>query len=102
MGRAAGGYHNGAASRVDVSWAMQAVSISGLKHNPAEAVRQAKSGPVVVLNRDNPDAIRLTAAETHADLDTLKQWLASSSPTPAPPIPVAKSFASCCTPLSAP
>jgi PHD/YefM family antitoxin component YafN of YafNO toxin-antitoxin module len=67
---------------------MQAVSISGLKHNPAEAVRQAKSGPVVVLNRDNPDAIRLTAAETRADLDTLEQWLQSSSPTPAPPIPV--------------
>jgi predicted HTH domain antitoxin len=122
-------------------WAMQAVSISGLKHNPAEALRQAKSGPVVVLNRDNPDAlligleqggllqapgvraalatalfrdgelslarsarvaemdvasfiqhlgrlgipaIRLTAAETRADLDTLEQWLQSSSPTPAP------------------
>jgi predicted HTH domain antitoxin len=120
---------------------VQAVSISGLKHNPAEALRQAKSGPVVVLNRDNPDAlliglepggllqapgvraalatalfrdgelslaraarvaemdvasfihhlgrlgiaaIRLTDAETRADLDTLEQWLQSSSPTPAP------------------
>ncbi|MBM5816743.1 MAG: type II toxin-antitoxin system Phd/YefM family antitoxin [Cyanobacteria bacterium K_Offshore_surface_m2_239] len=120
---------------------MHAVSISGLKHNPAEALRQAKAGPVLVLNRDRPDAlligleqggllqvpgvraalatalfrdgelslaraarvaemevgsfinhlgrlgiaaIRLTAAETGADLGTLEQWLQSSSPTPAP------------------
>ena len=95
---------------------MHAVSVSGLKHNPAEALRQARSGPVVVLNRNNPDAvligpeeggllqapgvraalaaalsdglalppsaIRLTAAETNADLDTLEQCLQSSSPTP--------------------
>ncbi|MFM9104252.1 MAG: UPF0175 family protein [Cyanobium sp.] len=119
---------------------MRAVSVSGLKHNPAEALRQARSAPVVVLNRDHPDAvligleeggvlqapgvraalatalfrdgelslvraarvaemdvasfishlgrlgipaIRLTAAETNADLDTLEQWLQSSSATPA-------------------
>jgi predicted HTH domain antitoxin len=119
---------------------MHAVSVSGLKHNPAEALRQARSAPVVVLNRDHPDAvlicleeggllqapgvraalatalfrdgelslvrsarvaemdvasfishlgrlgipaIRLTAAETNADLDTLEQWLQSSSATPA-------------------
>jgi hypothetical protein len=118
---------------------MHAVSVSGLKHNPAEALRQAKSSPVVVLNRDHPDAvligleqggvlqapgvwggvvaalfldgelslvraarvaeldvasfishlsrlgipaIRLTSAETNADLDTLEQWLQSSSPMP--------------------
>ena len=36
---------------------MHAVSVSGLKHNPAEALRQAKSSPVVVLNRDHPDAV---------------------------------------------
>ena len=118
---------------------MHAVSVSGLKHNPAEALRQAKSSPVVVLNRNHPDAvligleqggvlqapgvraalatalfrdgelslvraarvaeldvasfishlgrlgipaIRLTSAETNADLDTLEQWLQLSSPTP--------------------
>lgn len=118
---------------------MHAVSVSGLKHNPAEALRQAKSSPVVVLNRDHPDAvligleqggvlqapgvraalatalfrdgelslaraarvaeldvasfishlgrlcipaIRLTSAETNADLDTLEQWLRLSSPMP--------------------
>lgn len=120
---------------------MHAVSVSGLKNNPAEALRQAKDDLVVVLNRDQPDAvligldqhgmlqapgvraalatalfrdgelslvraarvaamdvtsfiahlsrlgipaIRLSAADTHRDLDTLEQWLASSSPTPAP------------------
>jgi predicted HTH domain antitoxin len=119
---------------------MHAVSVSGLKNNPAEALRQSKQGMVVVLNRDNPDAvlmgldqggllqapgvrpalatalfrdgelslaraarvaemdiaafishlsrlgipvIRLTEAETNADLDTLEQWLQSSSATPA-------------------
>ena len=36
---------------------MQAVRVSGLKNNPAEALRQAKTGPVVVLNRDHPDAL---------------------------------------------
>lgn len=120
---------------------MHAVSVSGLKNNPAEALRHAKAGPVVVLNRDHPDAlligleqggllqapgvkaalatalfrdgelslvraarvaemdvtsfishlsrlgipaIRLSAAETESDLDTLDQWLQSSSPMPAP------------------
>ncbi len=126
---------------------MHAVSVSGLKHNPAEALRQARSSPVVVLNRNNPDAvligleeggllqapgvraalatalfrdgelslvraahvaemdvasfiahlgrlgiaaIRLTAEETHADLDTLEQWLQSSLPPPirSSPTPV--------------
>jgi len=119
---------------------MHAVSVSGLKHNPADALRNARSSPVVVLNRDHPDAvligleqggvlqapgvraalatalfrdgelslvraarvaemdvasfichlgrlaipsIRLTAEEANADLDTLEQWLKSSSPTPA-------------------
>jgi len=119
---------------------MHAVSVSGLKHNPADALRQARSAPVVVLNRDHPDAvligleeggllqapgvraalatalfrdaelslvraarvaemdvasfiahlgrlgipaIRLTVTETNADLDTLEQWLQSSSPRPA-------------------
>ena len=36
---------------------MHAISVSGLKNNPAEALRQAKQDVVVVLNRDNPDAV---------------------------------------------
>ncbi len=124
-----------------VAMAMRAVSVSGLKNNPSEALRQAKTDIVVVLNRDHPDAllmgldqqgllqapgvrpalatalfregelslaraarvadmdtatfiahlsrlgiaaIRLTEAESRADLDTLEQWLQSSSVTPAP------------------
>ncbi len=120
---------------------MYAVSVSGLKNNPAEALRQSKQDMVVVLNRDQPDAlligldqdgllqtpgvraalatalfrdgelslsraarvaqmdtagfishlsrlgipvIRLSAAASQADLDTLEQWLQSSSATPAP------------------
>ncbi len=35
------------------------------------------------LSRLGIPAIRLNAAETNADLDTLEQWLQSSSPTPA-------------------
>ena len=42
---------------------MHAVSVSGLKHNPAEALRQAKAGHVVILNRDNPDAVLLGLAD---------------------------------------
>ena len=34
------------------------------------------------LGRLGIAAIRLTAAETNTDLDTLDQWLQSSSPTP--------------------
>ena len=126
---------------VPAAMAMRAVSVSGLKNNPAEALRQAKDDMVVVLNRDHPDAllvgldqggllqapgvmaalatalfrdgelslaraarvadmdtatfiahlsrlgiaaIRLTEADTNADLDTLEQWLQSSSAMPAP------------------
>ena len=36
---------------------MHAVSVIGLKHNPADALRQAHSSPVVVLNRDQPDTV---------------------------------------------
>lgn len=42
---------------------MHAVSVSGLKHNPAEALRQARSGPVVVLNRNNPDSVLIGLEE---------------------------------------
>ncbi|MFN9569399.1 MAG: hypothetical protein ACK59G_05545 [Cyanobacteriota bacterium] len=49
MGAGKRGPQDGAAHGADAS--------SGLKHNPAEALRQAKAGPVVVLNRDNPDAV---------------------------------------------
>lgn len=36
---------------------MEAVNVSGLKNNPSEALRLARQGVVVVLNRDQPDAL---------------------------------------------
>jgi predicted HTH domain antitoxin len=42
---------------------VHAVSVSGLMHNPAQALLQARSGPVVVLNRNNPDAVLIGLEE---------------------------------------
>ena len=39
---------------------MHNVSVSDLKNNPSVALRQAKLAPVVVMNRNEPDAIILS------------------------------------------
>jgi predicted HTH domain antitoxin len=36
---------------------MDVVNVSGLKNNPSEALRKARKGVVVVMNRDEPDAL---------------------------------------------
>lgn len=36
---------------------MQVVNVSGLKNNPSEALRSARDDLVVVMNRDQPDAV---------------------------------------------
>ena len=36
---------------------MHAVNVSGLKNNPSEALRNARDDVVVVMNRDQPDAM---------------------------------------------
>lgn len=36
---------------------METVSVSGLKNNPSEALRMARRGVVLVMNRDKPDAL---------------------------------------------
>lgn len=36
---------------------MEAVNVSGLKNNPTAALRKARQGVVVVMNRDRPDAL---------------------------------------------
>lgn len=36
---------------------MKAVSIRELKNNPSEALREARKHPVLVLNRDRPEAL---------------------------------------------
>ena len=38
---------------------MHAVNVSGLKNNPSEALRNARDDVVVVMNRDQPDAIMI-------------------------------------------
>jgi predicted HTH domain antitoxin len=39
---------------------MQNVNVSDLKNNPSVALRQAKIAPVVVMNRNEPDAVILS------------------------------------------
>ncbi|MBN8455042.1 UPF0175 family protein [Accumulibacter sp.] len=36
---------------------MDVVNVSSLKNNPSEALRKARQGMVVVMNRDRPDAL---------------------------------------------
>ena len=36
---------------------MHNVNVTSLKNNPSEALRSAKTAPVVVMNRDTPDAM---------------------------------------------
>ena len=38
---------------------MQVVNVSGLKNNPSEALRSARDDVVVVMNRDQPDAMMI-------------------------------------------
>ena len=45
---------------------MKTVNIRELKNNPSEALRQARDGLVVVMNRDTPDALLV-----HLDDETL-------------------------------
>ena len=45
---------------------MKAVNVRQLKNNPSEALRMARDEPVVVLNRQEPDALLV-----HLDNETL-------------------------------
>jgi hypothetical protein len=38
---------------------MHVVNVSGLKNNPSEALRNARDDVVVVMNRDQPDAVMI-------------------------------------------
>ena len=38
---------------------MHVVNVSGLKNNPSEALRSARDDVVVVMNRDQPDAVMI-------------------------------------------
>jgi len=43
---------------------MKTVNVSGLKNNPSEALRQAREGPVLVMNRNTPDALMVNIRNT--------------------------------------
>lgn len=45
---------------------MRAVNVRQLKNNPSEALREARKHPVVVMNRDQPEAVLV-----HLDDDEL-------------------------------
>ena len=42
---------------------MKAVNVRELKNNPSAAMRAAKDGPVIVLNRDSPEVLMLNAKD---------------------------------------
>ena len=43
---------------------MKTVNVSGLKNNPSEALRQARDEPVLVMNRNTPDALMVHVGNT--------------------------------------
>ena len=47
---------------------MKVVNVSGLKNNPTEALRNARQGMVLVMNRDKPDAL-LVGIQSPGGLD---------------------------------
>lgn len=56
---------------------MHAVNVRELKSNPSEALREAKQGPVVVMNRDRPDAVLIGIEQVGiTDLPHVRQALA--------------------------
>lgn len=42
---------------------MEVVNVSGLKNNPSEALRKAREDLVVVMNRDQPEAMMVSLAD---------------------------------------
>jgi prevent-host-death family protein len=47
---------------------MKTVGVRELKDNPTRALREARHGPVLVTNRDEPDAL-LVSFDTLRDFD---------------------------------
>jgi prevent-host-death family protein len=58
---------------------METVNVSGLKNNPSEALRKARHGVVVVMNRDRPDAVLVGVESVGlADSAGVKEALATA------------------------
>jgi prevent-host-death family protein len=58
---------------------METVNVSGLKNNPSDALRKARHGVVVVMNRDRPDAVLVGVESVGlADSAGVKEALATA------------------------
>ncbi len=55
------------------------MNVSGLKNNPSDALRKARQGVVVVMNRDRPDAVLVGVESVGlADSAGVKEALATA------------------------
>jgi len=58
---------------------MITVNVSGLKNNPSEALRSAKEDMVLVMNRDEPDALMIGVNQMKAlDMPGVRTALATA------------------------
>jgi predicted HTH domain antitoxin len=58
---------------------MKAINVSGLKNNPSEALRQAREDVVLVMNRNQPDALIIGLEKIKAlDLPGVRTALATA------------------------
>ena len=57
---------------------MITVNVSGLKNNPSEALRHAKDDVVLVMNRNQPDALIVGNQTKSLDMPGVRTALATS------------------------
>jgi len=58
---------------------MKTVNVSGLKNNPSEALRQSHEDVVLVMNRNQPDALMVGVKQTKAlDMPGVRTALATA------------------------
>ena len=57
---------------------MHAMNVRELKNNPSEALRMAKQGMVIEMNRDKPDAMPLHLSENKLSAPGVKLALATA------------------------
>lgn len=55
---------------------VKAVRVRDLKDNPTKALRAAREGPVLVLNRDEPEAVILSIRDLGPETENLRLSLA--------------------------
>ena len=58
---------------------MKTVNVSGLKNNPTDALRLAREEPVLVMNRNTPDALMVNVSNIKAlDMPGVRTALAAA------------------------